>query len=68
MRMTKQIFGYTPTQPAGDDYVKFCAVMGDEDGNITISVRNARGGINEITLPKAKAIELYLEIAKWVKP
>ncbi len=66
--MTKQIFGYTPAQPAGDDYVKFCAVMGDEDGNITISVRNARGGINEITLPRDRAIELSDEIRKHTKP
>lgn len=65
--MTKQIYGYTPRQPAEDDYVKFLCVMGDDDGNITITVRNARGGINEIVVPKFEARKLGDEIAKWTK-
>lgn len=65
--MSKQIFGYTPRQPAEDEYVKFLCVMGDDDGSITITVRNANGGINEIRVPKLNARELGAEIAKWAK-
>lgn len=62
--MAKQIFGYTPSQPAGDQYVKFCAVHENDDGDTVIQVRNARGVINEIVLPRAAGRELAESLAK----
>lgn len=56
--MNKQIFGYTPSQPAGDLYVKYCAVHENGDGNIVVQVRNERGVVNEIVLPRSAGMEL----------
>ena len=64
--MNKQIFGYTPLQPAGDTYVKYCAVHENEDGDTIVQVRNERGVVNEIILPRAQGAELA--VAAHTKP
>jgi hypothetical protein len=66
--MSKQIFGYTPSQPAGDAYVKFCAVHENDDGDTVIQVRNERGVINEIILPRKVGAELCYALAAHTKP
>jgi hypothetical protein len=66
--MNKQIFGYTPPQPAGDTYVKYCAVHENEDGDTVIQVRNERGVINEIILPRSEGAELASALTAHTKP
>lgn len=66
--MNKQIFGYTPRQPAGDAYVKYCVVHENEDGDTVIQVRNERGVTNEIILPRAQGAELATALRKHTEP
>ena len=66
--MAKQIFGYTPSQPAGDQYVRYIAVFENDDGDVVIHVRNPRGIVNEIIVPRAEAFDMAKEIAKHAQP
>ena len=64
----KQIFGYTPPQPAADAYVKYCMAFENDDGDIVLHVRNARGIVNEIILPRAEAAILAAALTEHSKP
>jgi len=66
--MSKQIFGYTPAQAAGDDYVKYCAVHVNDDGDTVIQVRNGRAVVNEIILPRLAGHELAVALTEHTKP
>lgn len=59
--MNKQIAGYTGPTPA-EGLVKFLAVFADPHANIIVQVRNEKGDINEITVPRAEARKVAVEI------
>jgi len=58
MPVTKQIYGWTEPQiEPGKDYVRYIMAFAAPDG-IVISIRNAAGAENEITLSKTDAAQL----------
>ena len=67
-QMNTQIFGFTPNQPAGDAYVKYCMAFVNEDGDLVIHVRNARGVVNEVILPRAEGAKLAASLTEHTKP
>lgn len=64
----KQIYGFTPSQPAGDAYVKYCTAFENEDGDIVLHIRNARGVVNEIILPRSEGAALAAALVDHTKP
>jgi len=67
--MRKQIYGYTkPEAPAAGEYVRFVAAFKNDDGSVSIEVRNTAGITNEITVPKAEVSTLIAGLTEAFDP
>lgn len=61
-----QIYGYTPIQKANERYVPFIALHADADNDVTFTVRNTEGAINEIMVDSFHIRELIDALRKHV--
>jgi hypothetical protein len=66
----KQIFGWTPVQAPEDPYVRFVALFenANSGGDLLLQIRNTRGEINEIVLPREVATMMADAMAAAANP